>query len=153
MPMKNFRPSEFVRKGSVADKEPTSWYEHMDLNLLQMLDDFRDQWGMAVFVSRAPGAVGRQAGPNINSYHNIDRWGAVRAVDVMPLNMDTATASLEAVRLAERVGFRGIGVYPHWNPRPGLHLDNRQTLTKWGAIRRDGTQQYVDFDEAVTNFR
>lgn len=150
--MRYFKPDEFKD----GDK---SWFAHMDLNLLEYLDEFRHHWGRPVIVSPAHGAIGRQAGIHINSYHNIDRWGCVRAIDVMPVGMDNAVAAIEAERLARRVGFCGIGLYPHWRrntkPAPGLHLDTRESIARWGAYlhvneQTSATEQrYCTFEQAV----
>ena len=45
------------------------------------------------------------------------------------------------------VGFRVLG-FTHIGDRvQGLHLDNRPTLTMWGAIRKNDEQVYVTLDE------
>jgi hypothetical protein len=134
-----FKPSEF-----------NGWHEYVAPAVLDGLERFRQLWGAPVRVSSAPGAVGRRAGIAIRSRHNVEYWGAVLAVDVMPDGMLTPDAALEAVKLARLAGFGGIGVYPHWLPSPGLHLDVRDQEARWGAIK-DGEcrQVYVTLHDAL----
>lgn len=146
--MKYFKREEFIRNG-------ISWFEQMDLELLEFLDEFRHHWGKRVFVSKHPWAVGRQLGPAEHSLHNFDRWGLVKACDVMPEGMDDAVSAIEADRIARHVGFGGIGLYPYWmtggKMTPGLHLDVRPLVNsaRWGAIKEDNKQKYVSFEKAV----
>lgn len=134
--MKNFKPEEFQ-----------GWYNQCDLNLLDKLDKFRDLWGAPVMVSPAHGAVGRQLGKDATSQHNIDRWGWVKAVDVMPKGMLERADMERAIRLAEEAGFTGIGVYPFWHPFPGLHLDVRDSpdgrVATWAGVPKGGKQVYI----------
>lgn len=104
----------------------------MDADLLQKLDAFRAGWGHPVQVSPASGALGRHAG-NSGSYHNVDKWGAVRAVDVFPDGL-TADNAAAAVELAESVGLGGIGVYTDTRPSMMMHLDNRTTAGRWSRV-------------------
>lgn len=146
--MKNFKPKEFQ-----------GWYEHINLDLLQMLQDFRDCWGQPVYISPAHGAVGRQLGPHSKSYHNYDRWGEVRALDIIPTGLFHAVSAIEADRLFRHCGITGIGFYPHWQRysnkqgkmvhAPGFHIDNRPRLARWGAIKENGRQIYVTFEAAL----
>ena len=62
--------------------------------------------------------------------------------------------------------FSGIGVYPFWKPRPGLHLDVRHlsamnptkgatplTPATWGAVLgAGGRQEYVSAAAALARF-
>ena len=100
----------------------------MDPRLLEALDEFRDRLRAPVMISPAEGALGRHLGVRAASRHNIDRWGAVQAADVMlPRGPDVRdqTQGGAVVDLAVECGFGGIGVYPGWHPYPGLHLDVR----------------------------
>lgn len=151
--MKGSRKAPFSLMKYFTPEEFQGWYGFIDIDVLQMLDDFRHAWGKPVRVTKALGGIGRRDGIANKSYHNIDRWGYVRAVDVMPEGMDNASSALVAVQLAEHVGFRGIGLYPHWRPSAGLHLDNRPTLTMWGAIRKNDEQVYVTLDEALALYK
>lgn len=125
-----FKPSEFGL-----------WWPLMNSQLLVKLDLFRELWGAPVMISPAQGGIGRH--DDSNSQHNVNKWGEVRAIDVMPQGMDTAQDRQRAVRLAEQVGFTGIGIYPHWQPRPGIHLDVREGdhVAKWAGLLNDNGQQ------------
>lgn len=129
----------------------------MDVKLLKALDEFRHRLGYPVQISPAVGAIGR---PTIgesankengvsNSYHNYVKYGAVMAIDVMPLPPAGATVEERErwMDTAEDVGFMGIGLYPLWRPRAGLHLDVRPSptgrATRWaGFPTADGGQTY-----------
>lgn len=141
--LRHFTPAEF-----------RGWGELLSPRLLVVLDVFRGHWGAPVMISPAQGAIGRRLGPDATSQHNPDRWGEVRAVDVMPEGMDTAQAMRQAMYLARWSGATGIGVYPHWRPRPGLHIDVRTDRdvgdpALWGAVDEDGTQIYVSLARAL----
>lgn len=119
------------------------WWPHMDADLLRKLDNFRHRWGAPVQVSPAPGALGRHAGDS-GSYHNVDRWGAVRAVDVFPAGLTPDTAA-RAVEAAKAAGLGGIGLYTDTQPSMMMHLDNRSGSGRWARI--DG--QYVGIKHAM----
>lgn len=147
--MRYFKVSEFFRGG-------ISWYEYMSFDLLDRLDEFRLHWGNPVSISPHDDSVGRQLGSQSKSYHNIDRHGEVKAVDVMPFEMNDSVSAIEAIRLARHVGFYGIGLYPDWrigeHSRPGLHLDIRpfDQYRDWGAYRNaEGIQVYTSCYEAI----
>lgn len=101
------------------------WWPLMSEEQLLALDAYRHLLGAPVRISPHPKAVGRRAGLNNTSKHNVDYWDKVLATDVFP------DAPLdEAFRIArESRLFTGIGVYPHWQKDgkvvPGLHLDTR----------------------------
>ena len=74
------------------------------------------------------------------SQHNVDRWGEVRAVDIMPEGIHTREDARRFRQLAEDCGFTGIGFYPHWAPRPGFHVDvrvnvNEHYVASWGRLK------------------
>ena len=69
--MKYFRPTEF-----------REWWELMSIDLLEVLDDFRDIWGAPVMISPHADALGRHGGRDDLSQHNVDKWGEVRAADL-----------------------------------------------------------------------
>ena len=125
--LKHFKESEF--KG---------YWGYMSKDLLLKLDEFREKLGSAVSISTAIGGIGRH--DNSGSYHNIDKHGQVLAVDVMI----SSDVSLDyAAKIAKDVGFSGIGVYPHWRPSHGLHLDLRADSLSWrGFIAQSGKQEY-----------
>jgi len=138
-----FRPGEFFRAG-------VDWWPLMSAELLTRLDTFRARLGAPVEISPAEGAVGRRLGRADSSQHNIDRWGEVRAIDVMPVGVPLE----RAYQVAREVGFTGIGLYPDWSPRPGLHLDVREDRTAsapalWAGINDGGTQRYVAISRVI----
>lgn len=145
-----FDPGEFFRGG-------IDWYARMDPRLLVLLDVFRHKWGAKVKVSPHEHAVGRFGG-NSESQHNVARWGECRACDVMPEGMDTEQRGNEALKLAIEIGFNGAGIYPHWEPGPGLHLDTRRDRDPgnpalWGAVYNNvGAQVYVGVNQALGAF-
>lgn len=147
--LKNFTGAEFGR-----------WWPLMDFRLLSALDYFRELLGRPVMISPAGGSLGRFGGSD-KSLHNVERYGVILAVDVMlPAGPDARLAYQLAV--FARV-FSGIGIYPHWKPHLGLHLDVRHvsglnptpTATPyapatWGALRdASGKQVYVSVAEAL----
>lgn len=82
--------------------------------------------GFPVVISPAAGSLGRRLGGS-SSLHNVDVFGMVYAADVLlPLSWGVEEGFDAAcnVRL-----FSGIGVYPFWKPRPGLHVDVRHLST------------------------
>ena len=108
--MKHFDKSEF-----------RGWFDLMSPELLEKLDELRDRLGSPISISPAEGSIGRHRGLSKKSYHNVDHHKGVLAVDIMPATDDLT----KVFRLAKAVGFGGIGIYPHWKPRHGLHLDVR----------------------------
>lgn len=142
--MKNyFQPNEFQ-----------GWYDRLDKLLLPKLNAFRREWGAPVRISPASGAVGRNIGSS-SSQHNFDRWGEVRAVDIMPTGENTVENRRRAFEIAKRVGFTGIGVYPKWSPQWGLHVDVRRDKEEgrpatWSAFpNANGKQEYFGVDKAL----
>lgn len=59
------------------------------------------------------------------------------------------------LQVAKLAGFTGVGLYPDWKPRPGMHLDVRPDRTPtnpatWAGIRNDeGYQVYVGINAAA----
>jgi hypothetical protein len=147
-------------------EEFRGWEPRMDDDLKDKLDEFRGALGYPVRVSPAEGAIGRRQGPAGTSQHNVDRWGEVRAIDVMPTPTGpdgapramTKAEAEHAKAVAERVGFTGIGVYPGWQPFPGLHLDTRRDRAPgdpatWAGIPEPGGgQTYVAMDRGLTEW-
>lgn len=140
-----------------SEEEFRGWAGLMDPVLLVRLDSFRGAWGRPVRISPHPKAIGRE--DDSTSQHNFKRWGMVRAVDVMPDDIVIANDLERAMEVAANVGFTGIGVYPHWEPVPGLHLDVRRSNAPgapatWGAIRpdRDQPQTFVSAEQALEAF-
>lgn len=123
-------------------------------DLLRALDDFRAQIGVPLELSPAKGALARALDSD-GSLHNVDRHGFVYAADVLvPASMTLREAYNAAV---DSGLFSGVGAYPHWSPRPGLHLDVRHVVSSnptpnatpsspatWAGIDDgNGGQEYV----------
>lgn len=146
-----------------APHEFGAWLNRVHPALLFALDVLRDTLNAPVVISPAAGALGRRLGGS-SSLHNVDVFGMVYAADVLlPLTWGVAEGfdAARNVRL-----FSGIGVYPFWKPRPGLHVDVRHLSavnpTKgatplkpatWGAVRgAGGRQEYVSAAAALARF-
>jgi hypothetical protein len=132
--MKYFKPEEFQ-----------GYFDRLHPDLKIKLDELRERIGSPIAISPAPGAVGRTTG---NSYHNYVKHGSVMAVDVFPDANVYLPGFLEE---AKEIGFTGIGYYPHWQPRPGFHVDVRpgDRVATWGGVRNEeGKQIYVSIEEA-----
>ena len=148
--MIHFTRKEFIRNG-------VQWFGYLAKELPEMLDAFREQWGAPVHVSPSQWALGRHNGTDGTSQHNVDRDGILRAVDLMPEGIKTRADMERAVDIAKRVGFTGIGVYPDWRPRPGIHVDTREDRVRnnpaqWGAVRDtpSAKQRYTSTHEALS---
>ena len=146
-----------------APHEFGAWLNRVHPALLFALDVLRDTLNAPVVISPAAGALGRRLG-GASSLHNVDVFWMVYAADVLlPLSWGVAEGfdAARNVRL-----FSGIGVYPFWKPRPGLHVDVRHLSavnpTKgatplkpatWGAVRgAGGRQEYVSAAAALARF-
>ena len=143
-----------------ARDEFGKWAYMMHPGLLFALDVLRDALNALVVVSPAYGSLGRRMGMS-TSLHNVDFHGMVYAVDVLLPMAWGAAEGFEAAR--ELRLFSGIGVYPFWKPRAGLHLDVRhlsrrnpskgatpRTPATWGAVRgAGGRQEYVSAAAAL----
>lgn len=146
-----------------APQEFGAWANRVHPALLLALDVLRDTLNAPVAISPAAGALGRRAGRSI-SLHNVDVFGLVYAVDVLlPVSwgVEEGFDAARNVRL-----FSGIGVYPFWIPRPGLHVDVRHLSVvnpskgatplrpaTWGAVRgASGRQEYVSAAAALARF-
>lgn len=142
--------------------ELKGWWERTSPRLLVVIDVFAARWGPAAYVSPHPRAVGREDGPEDESQHNVDRWGEVRGIDLMLEGLRRRSDAVRAVRIAEEVGFTGIGLYPHWQPGAGIHGDVRTSAqpgnpATWGGVRRIGAdgepyQVYVSLQRALEEF-
>jgi CheY-like chemotaxis protein len=134
--LSNFTPAEFG-----------VWWPLMDSDLLQKVDQFRDNLQAPVIISPAAGSLGRISGKTKESQHYPQPF--VMAMDVM-LPESTLQAGYEAAR---RVGFHGIGVYPDWKPHHGMHLDMRKNRTAespalWSGLKTASGQQYAGIEQA-----
>lgn len=120
----------YFKKDSFVDK----WGEPDKLSdeLLLRLDDFRRYVATPVYVT-----CGTQGKHAKYSQHYIGR-----AVDVVVSQKDKIHHPLDLILAAERLGFTGIGYYPHWSFRGiqtgGLHLDVRNP-----KIEIDTTPDYI----------
>ncbi|MBW7956542.1 MAG: DUF882 domain-containing protein [Deltaproteobacteria bacterium] len=132
--LRYFKPSEFG--ASLPLLNPA---------LLEKLDEFRHRLGSRVIISPAPGSLIRPAGDN-ESQHVYGR-----AADVMIPD----TTLVQAYSVAREVGFTGIGVYPHWKPYKGLHLDVRPdrqpgSPAQWAGLKGpDGKQFYTSVERGL----
>jgi hypothetical protein len=149
MTLHYFHPDEFVSHGR-------DWLPDISPSLLVRLDILRHQWGRRITVSPAFGAIGRVAAGS-NSQHNIEKWGEVRAIDIMPAGIATMGNAHDFYLLCLDLGFTGIGFYPHWKPNPGFHLDVRQDRkpgdpATWGGVAGESGQVYVSINDAVEAF-
>ena len=144
-------------------REFGTWVNSIHPALLFALDALRDMLGSCLVISPAAGSLGRRLGGS-KSLHNVDVFGMVYAADVLlPLAWGVGEG-FEAARDLRL--FSGIGVYPFWKPRPGLHLDVRHlsamnptkgatplTPATWGAVRgAGGRQEYVSVGAALARF-
>jgi len=146
--------SERIDLRYFTEPEFRDWWPHMSLRLLLLLDSLRHQWGDSITISPIKGALGRNNGEADSSQHNVDRWGEVRAADVFLSGMESRAAANRALGLASRAGLTGIGIYPNWDPSPGMHADVRVDEAPgdpalWGMVD-DGDGQYqVSLEKAL----
>ena len=130
------------------DEEFRGQIDMIDPRLLVLLDTLRLITGIPIAVSQHPEAIGRTTG---TSWHNYKLHGAIYAIDVMPIGQWDPG---DIIQIATMIGFTGIGYYPDWNPRPGLHLDTRtneepEYPALWGGIKVDGVQVYTSIERAL----
>lgn len=143
-----------------APQEFGAWVNRVHPALLLALDVLRDTLNSPVVISPAAGSLGRRLGGS-SSLHNVDVFGMVYAADVLlPMAWGVAEG-FEAAR--ELRLFSGIGVYPFWKPRAGLHLDVRHlsavnptkgatplTPATWGGVPgAGGRQEYISAAAAL----
>ena len=143
-----------------APHEFGGWLNRVHPALLFALDVLRDTLNAPVVISPAAGALGRRLGGS-KSLHNVDVFGMVYAADVLlPLAWGVGEG-FEAARDLRL--FSGIGVYPFWKPRAGLHLDVRHLSPRnpskgatplkpatWGGVPgAGGRQEYISAAAAL----
>lgn len=124
------------------------WFPFMDKKLLIGIDGLCATVGEKLEVSPAPGAIGRTG---TTSQHNLGIDFKVRAVDLLIPPGKNLEQIYNYARNARQ--FSGIGVYPDWQPRPGIHLDTRQGRTPgdpatWSGLKVSGVQKYFGVNEA-----
>lgn len=146
-----------------ARDEFGAWADMMHPALLFALDVLRDALNAPVVISPANGSLGRRMGMS-TSLHNVQFHGQVYAADVLlpsSCGVDHGFDVARALRL-----FSGIGVYPFWRPRAGLHLDvrhlaatnptkgatPRHPATWGGVVGAGGRQEYVSAAAALARF-
>lgn len=153
--MRHFTASEFG-----------PYWPLMSPRLLTLLDEFRDRLGYPVLISPAPGGIGRPVIGSDGSFneeeaesgtqHNWVKYGEIRAIDVFPQPPGGATPEERRrwLKVAQEIGFTGIGIYPDWKPGPGMHLDVREDRQPgrpalWAGLRGpDGRQTYTEIARA-----
>lgn len=141
-----FSAAEFIRNG-------VQWFDHMDPRLLILLDTLRHQWGKPIQISAHPRALGREDADS-PSWHNVQRWGVCYAADIQPVGIEHVDDARHFGLLAEHLGVTGVGLYPHWNPRPGWHLDVRPDRSpgdpaRWGEVIHNGVALRVTYTDAL----
>jgi hypothetical protein len=118
-----------------SDAELFGHKKDFDPDLLDRINVLREEWGKPIVVSPLKGAVIRW--DNSGSYHNINKWGKVRAIDFFPQSrkgpggIKSVDEAIEFILLARAVGLTGIGVYPYFTPSYGFHVDNRENPCEW----------------------
>lgn len=141
-------------------REFGAWVNRVHPALLLALDVLRDTLGSPVVISPAVGSLGRRLGGS-RSLHNVDVHGMVLAADVLLPMAWGVGDGFDAARNLRL--FSGIGVYPFWKPRPGLHLDVRHLSAvnpskgatplrpaTWGVVRgAGGRREYVSAAAAL----
>lgn len=132
--------SQFSRFSATEFRE---FADAMAQEQLEMLEKFTIAYGRVVIVSPAQGSLGRRAGPEEMSGHNIDKWGKVFATDLFPQKLAGADFS-RVLKMALQAGATGIGFYADTfyggRAAPMLHLDTRPDRTPqnprlWVRIR------------------
>lgn len=146
-----------------APREFGAWADMMHPALLFALDVLRDALNAPVVISPANGSLGRRMGMS-TSLHNVQFHGQVYAADVLLPSSCGVDHGFDAAR--ELRLFSGIGVYPFWMPRAGLHLDVRhlsprnpskgampRTPATWGAVPGAyGRQEYMSAAAVLARF-
>lgn len=134
--MNNFAGLKYFRPDSAVD----SWGDPTKISreLLEKLEALRESVGAPIYVTSGYRTY------NENSQHAFGR-----AVDVICPDLPL----YDFYQAAERIGFSGLGVYPHWRfhsvPAGGLHLDVRPGKdARWMGVKNPkNVQVYVGLDE------
>ena len=133
-------------KGSLYFKEVEQRGESALVHpvMVRALDLLRQTLAAPVVISPSPGALVATDGHSDDppSWHYIVPRRNTRgmAADVMVATHDLFAAFMAAQKI---VCFGGIGVYPFWKPKPGLHVDLRpyHVRTLWWRDE-DGEYHY-----------
>lgn len=143
------------------EEEFREWSARMSHLLLRGLDLFRQRAGVPIMVSPHPLALGRTDEKWQNSQHYVSGQNdVVKAVDVMFPKCNTRIELEYMWNVARDLNwFSGLGVYPHWKPFAGMHLDVRYTRDPrvdpalWGAVLdKDGKQVYTGWKESIKEY-
>jgi len=107
----------FTRDEVVAACEQDNQADLVEHQLLEALDDFRDELNAPIIFSPARGSLFATSGHSEKSYHYQGK-----AADIMFPQTPLLEAFFSATRF---IAFGGIGIYPYWKPDAGLHVDIR----------------------------
>ena len=109
----HFEPSEFQGKLHLLDHR-----------VPYVIDKLRKRIGGRLVPSPVGGAIAREGKKHKSSQHYANPQQGIysTAIDLMSPDIDLFTVFREAQEMSE-IG--GIGLYPDWNPFPGVHIDLR----------------------------
>lgn len=108
----------FSRGENWGDPDKISW------DLLRMLDRFRGEVGKPFILTSAAYAT---SGHSSKSYHYKGMAVDGRFVDSLTLK---PIKMAEAIEIALKAPFGGIGIYPWWSGGVGFHFDIRPIVSK-----------------------
>lgn len=133
--VEHFEPHEF--KGQL---------DSIASRLVYALDAYREALGSRVIVSPHPRALARFDGSTTSRHYAVGRLAD--AADVMAPGR-SLREQYEAAASVDAIG--AIGVYPHWRPHAGLHIDTRPrkasgARAEWRAFPTEDGQDYVALD-------
>lgn len=106
----------------------------IDPKLLLILDAYRDELGIALYVSKGVSPVGSHDAEN-SSHYIQDQTGYAHAVDLIPLLSQGSSITLfDCFLLATRYPFSGLGLYPHWRLS---RIEGKGKLVEIGGLHLD----------------
>lgn len=113
---KNFKLSEFICKEGKREVK-------LDMELVLLLQALRERISKPISVVSGyrSTAYNKKVGGARRSQHLYGKAADIKVKGMSPL---------EVAKVADEVGFDGIGVYPHW-----IHVDVRGYKARWGAIK------------------
>lgn len=129
----NWTDFKHFRKDSSIDQwgDP----EKIQLETLKLVESLRERIGFPIYVTSAY----RSDNPSSEHIHG-------HAFDIVSPEFVKAQSLLDFYLLAERCGFGGIGIYPHWcydgKRVGGLHVDGRETAARWMGVLTDPSNPY-----------
>lgn len=118
---------KYFSKKDVAD------FHNIDPVVLRRVDELREAMGRPIYITSGY----RRGDPNAH--------GKGLALDIVCPGADL----LQFYEEAEKLGFNGLGVYPHWKWHGrqigGLHVDMWNAGRRWMGVRdpEDGPQYYI----------